>query len=93
MAMITALSSRGQIVLPKKLRNALNLVEGTQFVVFSDRDNILLKPIKPPEKSDFAGVLRQVANWAKNSGICEEDVTEAITMNLVINCFSAQPLC
>ena len=54
MAMITALSSRGQIVLPKKLRNALNLVEGTQFVVFSDRDNILLKPIKPPEKSDFA---------------------------------------
>ena len=70
--MITALSSRGQIVLPKKLRNALNLVEGTQFVVFSDRDNILLKPIKPPEKSDFAGVLRQVANWAKNSGICED---------------------
>ena len=78
MAMITALSSRGQIVLPKKLRNALNLVEGTQFVVFSDRDNILLNQIKPPEKSDFAGVLRQVANWAKNSGICEEDVTEAI---------------
>ena len=35
MAMITALSSRGQIVLPKKLRNALNLVEGTQSVSYT----------------------------------------------------------
>lgn len=78
MAMITALSSRGQIVLPKKLRDALNLEEGTQFVVFSDQDNILLKPIKLPGKSDFAGVLRQASTWAKNSGICEEDITEAI---------------
>lgn len=78
MAMITALSSRGQIVLPKKLRSMLNLTEGTQFVVFSDEDNILLKPIKEPLKSDFNAVLSQAAAWAEKSGMQEEDITEAI---------------
>ena len=37
MAMITAMSTKGQIVLPKKIRSALNLDAGTQFIVFSDR--------------------------------------------------------
>ena len=78
MPMLTAMSSRGQIVLPKKIRTKLNLSEGTQFIVFSDADNILLKPVKIPSLSEFSGVLRKAREWASAAGMTEEDVTNAI---------------
>jgi len=79
MAMITAMSTRGQIVLPKAIRTALKLDAGTQFVVFSDKDNILLKPIKGPRLSDFEAVLNKAQKWAAESGMKEADIEEAIT--------------
>ena len=78
MPMLTAMSSRGQIVLPKKIRTKLNLSEGTQFIVLSDSDNILLKPVKIPSLSEFSGVLRKAREWASAAGMTEEDVTDAI---------------
>ena len=78
MPMITAMSTKGQIVLPKKIRTALNLDAGTQFVVFSDKDNILLKPIKEPNLAEFEAVLSKVQNWAKEAGVAEADIDEAI---------------
>ena len=78
MPMLTAMSSRGQIVLPKKIRTKLNLSEGTQFIVLSDADNILLKPVKIPSLSEFSGVMRKAREWASAAGMTEEDVTDAI---------------
>ena len=78
MPMLTAMSSRGQIVLPKKIRTKLNLSVGTQFIVLSDADNILLKPVKIPSLSEFSGVLRKAREWASAAGMTEEDVTDAI---------------
>ena len=78
MPMITAMSTKGQIVLPKKIRTALYLNAGTQFVVFSDNDNILLKPIKEPNIAEFEAVLSKFQNWAKEVGVTEADIDEAI---------------
>ena len=78
MPMITSMSTKGQIVLPKKIRTALNLNAGTQFVVFSDKDNILLKPIKEPKLAEFEAVLSKFQNWAKDVGVTEADIDEAI---------------
>ena len=78
MPMITAMSTKGQIVLPKKIRTALNLNAGTQFVVFSDKDNILLKPIKEPNIVEFEAVLANFQKWAKEAGVTEADIDEAI---------------
>ena len=78
MPMITAMSTKGQIVLPKKIRTALNLNAGTQFVVFSDKDNILLKPIKEPDIAEFEAVLSKFQNWAKEVGVTEEDIDDAV---------------
>ncbi len=78
MPMITAMSTKGQIVLPKKIRTALKLDAGTQFVVFSDKDNILLKPIKEPNLAEFEAVLSKVQNWAKEADVTAADIDEAI---------------
>ena len=78
MAMITAMSTRGQIVLPKKVRTALKLDAGTQFIVFSDNDNILLKPIKEPKLSDFEQLLSKAQQFAADNGMQETDIDEAI---------------
>ena len=78
MAMITAMSTRGQIVLPKKIRTALNLGAGTQFIVFSDQGNILLKPISEPQLSDFEAVLKKAKQWAVETGLQESDIDQAV---------------
>jgi len=78
MPMLTVMSSRGQVVLPKKLRLALNLAEGTHFVVFFEGDNILLKPIKTPSVSEFSKLLARARAWAKSAGITDQDVADAI---------------
>ncbi len=77
MPMLTAMSSRGQIVLPKKLRTALNLIEGTQFIVLSDEDNILLKPVKAPTLAEFSGLLQRAREWASATNMTEESIDEA----------------
>ena len=78
MPMITAMSTKGQIVLPKKIRTALNLGAGTQFVVFSDNDNILLKPIREPKLAEFESVLRKFQDWAKEVGVTAADIDVAV---------------
>ena len=78
MPMITAMSTKGQIVLPKKIRTALNLNAGTQFVIFSDKDNILLKPIKEPNLAEFEAVLASFQKWAKEVGVTKADIDDAV---------------
>ena len=78
MAMITAMSTKGQIVLPKRIRTALNLNAGTQFIVFSDNDNILLKPIREPKRSEFETLLKRVQDWTRESGMSESDIGDAV---------------
>lgn len=78
MATIAAVSSKGQIVLPVSIRRRLGLKEGSQLVVISDDENILLKPVKEPSLEEFRGLLAQSQTWAENEGITEEDIAEAI---------------
>jgi AbrB family looped-hinge helix DNA binding protein len=49
-AMHTAsLSSKGQIVIPKALRNELNLLPGTRFALSVDAGRLVLEPLREPE--------------------------------------------
>ena len=50
MPMITAMSTKGQIVLPKKIRTSLNLGAGTKFVVVSEKA-MAPHPVLLPGKS------------------------------------------
>ena len=41
----TTMSSKGQVVIPDKIRDLLHLKQGTEFVVLSSEGAVILKPI------------------------------------------------
>jgi AbrB family looped-hinge helix DNA binding protein len=43
----TRLSSKGQVILPKSVRQQRNWTAGTEFAVESCGDGVLLRPLKP----------------------------------------------
>ena len=71
---ITSMSTRGQIVLPLRVRNDANLKSGTKFAVMTDGENILLKPIETPKMAVFKSLLKKSRALAKESGIGQSDL-------------------
>ncbi|HVA82133.1 MAG TPA: AbrB/MazE/SpoVT family DNA-binding domain-containing protein [Candidatus Binataceae bacterium] len=43
----TRLSSKGQVILPKAVRDARRWRPGTEFIVEDTADGVLLRPVKP----------------------------------------------
>ena len=57
----TRLSSKGQIILPKAVRDARHWTSGTAFSMELVDDGVLLRPVKPQRTTrleDVAGSLR-----------------------------------
>jgi AbrB family looped-hinge helix DNA binding protein len=57
----TRLSSKGQVIIPKAVREAHGWGEGTQFTVEDTQDGILLRPkplFKPTTIEDVFGCLK-----------------------------------
>ncbi len=48
-----ALSSKGQFVLPKTIRDRHHWNTGTEFIVIDRGDAVLLKPVKPFPETSF----------------------------------------
>ena len=78
MAAIASMSSRGQIVLPISIRKKLNLVEGSQFLVVTDNENILLKPVREPSLDEFYSLIEQAQKTAAQLGLTEEEINAEI---------------
>ena len=75
---VTAVSSKGQVVLPKAIRDDLQIEPGAKLMVISDGTSILLKPIPEPDISEFRNLLDAAANWADEVGMTEDDISSAI---------------
>ena len=78
MATIASMSSRGQIVLPISIRRKLNLGEGSQFLVISDDENILLKPVREPSLDEFYSLIEKAQETARKIGLTEEKINSTI---------------
>ena len=78
MATIAAMSSRGQIVLPIAIRRKLNLGAGSQFLVLTDNENILLKPVREPSLDEFYSLIEQAQKTAAQLGLTEDDIAMEI---------------
>ena len=72
---ITSVSAKGQIVIPKAIRDKLQISPGVKLMVLSDGTNILLKPIPEPDISEFDELMDAAASWASDVGMKEEDIT------------------
>lgn len=57
MVEIITLSSKGQFVIPKKLREKLRLSKQDKFVIIAEDDSILLKRIKKEDAEESMRVL------------------------------------
>ena len=56
----TKLSTKGQVILPKAIREAAGLQPGTEFTVEKTGEGILLRPLqqsKPARLEDLFGIL------------------------------------
>ena len=56
---ITSLSTKGQIVIPRSIRNQLNLDTGDKLIVVCDGTNILLMPVLMPNMSEFKTLVEE----------------------------------
>ncbi len=74
----TTLSSKGQVVIPEDVRDALGLEPGAQFVVMGDGDVVILKRIETPARSEFRALATKVRGQARRAGLKPADVRKAI---------------
>jgi AbrB family looped-hinge helix DNA binding protein len=72
----TRMSTKGQIVIPKKLRAGFE--DGTPFAVIRDRDTILLKRIKLPGIKEFEFLVDKGEKIARERNIKETDVDDIV---------------
>ncbi len=75
---LTKMSSKGQIVIPKALRELLDIREGDVFAMFGEDDTIILKRVSMPTEEEFQELLRWGTEYAKREGITRDDVQKAI---------------
>lgn len=75
---VLTVSSKGQVVLPSKMRKKFAIESGSKLAAYSTGDMIMLKPIVIPTEQDFAASLDEAQAWAKDAGYEEADVNEII---------------
>ena len=74
----TKMSSKGQVVIPEKIRKQLNLKTGAQFVVVGDNNVVILKNITPPSIEEFDELIEKARKAGYEAGLEKIDIEEAI---------------
>ena len=75
---VTSLSTRGQVVIPNKIRENLKLKPGTKMIIIQEGNNILLKPIKEPKQNQFEKIIAIGDRIREELELEESDIDAAI---------------
>lgn len=75
---IVSVSSKGQISIPISYRKALAIKEGSQLVIYSDGENIILKPVELLSKDKLSAALAKARDHAEKEGLTKNDIITAI---------------
>lgn len=51
---------------------------GSQFLVLTDNENILLKPVREPSLDEFYSLIEQAQKTAAQLGLTEDDIAMEI---------------
>ena len=63
---------KGQVTIPKEIRNALNIEEGESVVFVVEGDHAIMKPFKKKSLLDFYGSLQATRPYPGVSAIRKE---------------------
>lgn len=74
----TRLSSKGQIVVPRRIRERLRLADGEIFLIFGTDDTLVLKRVQKPSTAEFNKLLTRSRKLAKEKGLSKKDLERAI---------------
>jgi len=74
----TKMSSKGQVVIPERVRSKLGLEAGEQFVVVGEKDVVILKRVAPPSMREFDGLIARARRQARKAGLKRSDVAAAM---------------
>ncbi|MBU1397628.1 MAG: AbrB/MazE/SpoVT family DNA-binding domain-containing protein [Proteobacteria bacterium] len=74
----TKMSSKGQVVIPEKIRKKLGLKAGSQFIVVGEKDVVILKSISVPPLSEFDALVSKARKQAKDAGLKRSDIPDLI---------------
>jgi AbrB family looped-hinge helix DNA binding protein len=75
---VTSLSSKGQVVIPDKIRKELGLTTGSKLIVITDGSNLLLKPMEEPKLDTFKRLINESRKVVKKYNLKKNDVEKAI---------------
>jgi len=74
----TRVSFKGQITIPKKVRNKLKIAPG-DFVLFEEKkDEVVLKKAMLSPEEDFNKLVAVLDKKVKKLGITDKDIEDAI---------------
>lgn len=74
----TKMSSKGQIVIPEKIRLSMGLHTGDQFIAVAENDVVILKRLSQPSIKEFSGLVSKIRKQAKKAGLAKKSIAEAI---------------
>ena len=63
---------KGQVTLPKEVRNSLDIKEGDSVIFVIEKDHAILKPVKKKSLKDFYGVFPATRPYPGMESIREE---------------------
>lgn len=72
------MSSRGQVVVPERIRTELGLEPGAEFLVVARGDALVLQRISAPSWEQFDDLIRKARGQARKAGLTRRNVKEAI---------------
>lgn len=76
---IVQCDKRGQIVIPKDIRNELKVEEGTGFWMYSITDEgILLKKIDKPQLDDHQEIIEEMQDKADKVEMRKENIDQSV---------------
>ncbi len=70
----TKMSSKGQLVIPQRIRSSLQLSTGTPFAVTTNNDTIVLKKVTLPKIKSWSTAVKPFREAARKSKFTRNDL-------------------
>ncbi|MBS3157112.1 AbrB/MazE/SpoVT family DNA-binding domain-containing protein [Candidatus Woesearchaeota archaeon] len=76
---VVNLSSKGQLVIPKNMREEMRLNQKDKFVLVNDKDTIIMKRLQEEEiKFRMNSLMKELTKEFNEKGITKEDLRKEI---------------